>query len=83
VPATAGTPPEGAVVVTAATGAAAGPTASGVAGTGDEAARPVGGDGAGTAHLAVLAGSNEFSDDLDQWVQALEGAGSMKAGSRE
>jgi predicted amidohydrolase len=67
VPASAAEQPDGALVV--------------VADTGGEAT--AGGDGEGDAHLAVLGGSNEFSDDLDQWVQALEGAGSMKAGSRE
>jgi hypothetical protein len=29
-------------------------------------------DGCEDAHLAVLAGSKEGSDDLDQWVQALD-----------
>jgi Kef-type K+ transport system membrane component KefB len=30
------------------------------------------GDGGGDVHLAVVAGSKEGSDDLDQWVEALE-----------
>jgi hypothetical protein len=29
-------------------------------------------DGSDGAHLTVLAGSNEGSDDLDQWVEALD-----------
>jgi len=31
-------------------------------------------DGGEDVHLAVLAGSKEGSDDLDQWVQALDGS---------
>jgi Kef-type K+ transport system membrane component KefB len=34
-------------------------------------------------HLAVVAGSNEASDDMDQWVEALDGHRSGKAGSSE
>jgi K+:H+ antiporter len=32
------------------------------------------GDGGTGAHLAVVAGTREGSDDLDQWVQALDGS---------
>jgi hypothetical protein len=76
--ASTGAEPEGAVVVTAASVDTV-PAPAGLAGhdeadgeTGFRADRTLG------AHLAVLAGSNEFSDDLDQWVQALEGAGSRE-----
>jgi Kef-type K+ transport system membrane component KefB len=84
VPATAGAPPEGAIVVAAAAANGAAPTAAGPPSTDPHAGdTEFSDDRTQGAHLAVLAGSNEFSDDLDQWVQALEGAGSMKAGSRE
>src|SRR5262245_7013115 len=33
---------------------------------------PVAGTPAGDVHLAVVAGTNEASDDMDQWVQALD-----------
>jgi Kef-type K+ transport system membrane component KefB len=33
---------------------------------------PVAGSRAGDVHLAVVAGTNEASDDMDQWVQALD-----------
>jgi hypothetical protein len=33
---------------------------------------PVAGGRAGDVHLAIVAGTNEASDDMDQWVQALD-----------
>lgn len=85
VPARAAAPPAGALVVASAGAAgAAGADDAGPAATdGPVPDALVGSAGAGDAHLTVLAGSNESSDDLDQWVQALDGRGSMKAGNRE
>src|SRR5712691_4974747 len=34
---------------------------------------PVDSDGVRDIHIAVVAGSNEASDDMDQWVEALDG----------
>ncbi len=73
--ATAGPAPQGALVVTAAelTG-----TTLRQAQDGSDGSAEFGTEATPSAHLAVLAGTNEFSDDLDQWVQALEGAGSRE-----
>lgn len=38
-----------------------------------EAGGPIGSDGVSEIHIAVVAGSNEASDDMDQWVEALDG----------
>ncbi|MGN6796084.1 MAG: cation:proton antiporter [Streptosporangiaceae bacterium] len=44
-----------------------------VAGTGAEMGAPVAADGrVSEVHLAVVAGTNEASDDMDQWVQAMD-----------
>ncbi|HXS66653.1 MAG TPA: cation:proton antiporter [Streptosporangiaceae bacterium] len=45
-------------------------------------AGPIGSDGVRDIHIAVVAGSNEASDDMDQWVEALDVA-SGKAGSSD
>src|ERR1022692_1993268 len=66
IPATAGSPPGGALVVAADDAMTTGLTS-------DEGSPPASADRDGDAHLAVLAGSKELSDDLDQWVHALDG----------
>ena|ERR1022692_394768 len=60
VPATAGLEPAGALIVASAGAASA------------AADEPAGPGVLADAHLIVLVGSNEASDDLDQWVQALD-----------
>jgi len=61
-PASAGTAPYGSVVV----GAADLPVANGSSLAGED-------NGDIDLHIAVVAGSNEASDDMDQWVEALDG----------
>jgi hypothetical protein len=36
-------------------------------------------DGIRDIHIAVVAGSNEASDDMDQWVEALDGRGQRES----
>ncbi len=74
VQATAGDQPAGSVLV------APGDLALTAAGDGDTVISD--------AHIAVIAGSNEASDDMDQWVEALDrpqlaALGSEKAGSSD
>jgi Kef-type K+ transport system membrane component KefB len=40
---------------------------------------PVESDGIRDIHIAVVAGSNEASDDMDQWVEALDGRGQRES----
>ena len=94
VSASAGASPAGALVVAAdgsvpvaaetAAETAAVMTANGAAAL-DDPVQSLGGAPAvpadGDPHLAVLVGSNEASDDLDQWVQALDGQ--RQEGSRQ
>ena len=42
-------------------------------------AAPIGSDGIAEIHIAVVAGSNEASDDMDQWVEALGGRGQRES----
>jgi hypothetical protein len=83
VAASAGTPPAGSVVVgpvdlllahsgaSALAGAAA---ADGSGGTGGAAANGhLAAAGEVEVHIAVVAGTNEASDDMDQWIEALDG----------
>ncbi len=60
----AGTPPAGAMVV------APGDGVTGMADTAAGSGGPPGSDS--DVHLAVVAGTSEASDDLDQWVRALD-----------
>jgi hypothetical protein len=64
----AGAQPKGAIVIGPADGVSGDPGA------------PAGRDS--DVHLAVLAGTNEASDDMDQWVQALD-AGLDRAGESD
>ncbi len=80
--ATVGTSPAGAIVVGpadallavpvgAVAAAAAADGSDPVADPGDGV--PIDSDGIADIHIAVVAGSNEASDDMDQWVEALDG----------
>lgn len=55
--------------VTVASAGPAGQSGNGIAAADEQA---VNADRDSDVHLAVLAGTNEASDDMDQWVQALE-----------
>ncbi|HEX9033275.1 MAG TPA: cation:proton antiporter [Streptosporangiaceae bacterium] len=44
---------------------------------------PAGAEGDGDVHLTVVAGSNEASDDPDQWVQALNGRDGQRSTSEQ
>jgi K+:H+ antiporter len=46
---------------------------------GQDAAVPIENDGIRDIHIAVVAGSNEASDDMDQWVEALDGRGQRES----
>jgi Kef-type K+ transport system membrane component KefB len=82
VAASAGTPPEGSVVIgpadlllahSAASAAAGAAAADGPGDTGGAAANGhLAGSGDVDVHIAVIAGTNEASDDMDQWVEALD-----------
>jgi hypothetical protein len=89
--ATVGTTPDGSVVVgpaDALLAVPAGVVAQAAAADGSDPiadpddAGPIGSDGVRDIHIAVVAGSNEASDDMDQWVEALDVA-SGKAGSSD
>ena len=64
----AGAPPAGAVVVAPA---------------GDDPNRLAGAEAAGDVHLAVVAGSNEASDNPDHWVKALDGRSNQERSNQE
>ncbi|HET7018916.1 MAG TPA: cation:proton antiporter [Streptosporangiaceae bacterium] len=89
--ATVGDSPDGSVVVgpaDALLAVPAGAVAEAAAADGSDpvadlnGAAPIGSDGVVDVHIAVVAGSNEASDDMDQWVEALDVA-SGKAGSSD
>jgi hypothetical protein len=90
--ATVGTSPAGSIVVGPADALLAvpvGAVAQAAAADGSDpvadpdAAVPIESDGIRDIHIAVVAGSNEASDDMDQWVEALDGRGQRESRDSE
>jgi Sodium/hydrogen exchanger family/Universal stress protein family len=66
----AGAPPAGAIVIAPADGVTG--IAASAAGSAGAPGTASAGASDGDVHLAVVAGTKEASDDMDQWVQALD-----------